>query len=434
LSVFQDIFSTVFAVSGVSSVIGAFNQQQVAAARLQAAYTRLSNAQSTGTIAQVNNAQKALNALINQTQNAGVSGAVTAASVQAAGAIRFIHAEIDAVREAVDAYEDYGRQIRTIQGITGSSARQAEQFENLAHIGGINNIQSVLEVIRLNNDFRTPRGKAAFQTIGITPDADPNSLETFNKVIAKLQGMQDGIKKTGLELDLFGVRGVRALQPFLNIYPDIADKARALDSNLEGGALQAVTHLQQNTELLGRTFLVDFIIPIVQKIIPALDLLVTGVEGVIGAFHKLDAATGGLASWVIIIAGIGAGVVAMTVAFANAVKVIELVRAAIIATSAAQAVLDALSGPAGWAALAVAGIVTVGAGAAYYSSQNNSATDAANTTNTAAQTMQNAANTMQDAVNTLRTWSSAAGDQIGQYLTPQQYAFIVEQRAQGAVG
>jgi hypothetical protein len=356
------------------------------------------------------------------------------AMVTATAAIAVIGAEIALVKEGIEEYGNLARQIRMVSGLTGASTRQAEQFVNLSAVAGVNPAQSARELMQMARTTNTPKGAAAMARLGVTPGA--NELDTFYKIIGSLSKMQDGVQKTRLEMDLFGARGVAALQPFLALQGDIIEASNELTAHLDGKTMAAIAHLQQNVGLLGETFTNNFVIPIAQKIVPALDWLITKIRWLINEFHKLDEALEGIPSLLTVFVGIGVAVgviVIGLIAWGTAIKAIIALQ---IIQAGWSAIIAALSGPAGWAALAVAGVVAAGVGISYYASKSGGdGKDAGKDIKDGADKFSGAVNAFGDAVNAhVNNWSKIAGGQLGSGFTEADYAFLAMQNAQGAIG
>lgn len=423
-------------MQGVSAVVQGFAAQQKAAQQYAAALGTVQQAQAGGTVSQIAAAHKALGNLVQNQQAAAQVSAVTGAAAASAGAIGFLRAEIGLVKESVDQYAEYAGSIRTIQQLTGASLAQSEQFRNLSKVAGVGDQQAIREVLALSKDLQSGKGRGALAQLGITPGAGENELVTFQKVVGALSKMEDGVRKTNIELQLFGARGVKSLLPFLNLQGDIIAKTATFSANLDGGAIASIQHLQQNFGVLGLAIQNDFVIPIVQKILPAIEWMIDGVEGIIKVWHDLDATTHGALSWAAVLLGVGAGVVAIVTAVNNGVKAFKELQIAIKAAAAAQALLDLLEGPSGWAVLGVAGVGIAG-GAYYLNNQSNSADGAGGTANKidgAADKFGNAVDRFGEAAaNAIKSWAGAGGGQIPSNFNEADYTFVRMRTAVGAI-
>lgn len=412
-----------FAAKGISSVISDFQRLEAETERLRQAEARFASSRTTSNFASLMTAQQNVAKIAAQE-----------AMVTATAAIAVIGAEIALVKEGIEEYGNLARQIRMVSGLTGASTRQAEQFVNLSAVAGVNPAQSARELMQMARTTNTPKGAAAMARLGVTPGA--NELDTFYKIIGSLSKMQDGVQKTRLEMDLFGARGVAALQPFLALQGDIIEASNELTAHLDGKTMAAIAHLQQNVGLLGETFTNNFVIPIAQKIVPALDWLITKIRWLINEFHKLDEALEGIPSLLTVFVGIGVAVgviVIGLIAWGTAIKAIIALQ---IIQAGWSAIIAALSGPAGWAALAVAGVVAAGVGISYYASKSGGdGKDAGKDIKDGADKFSGAVNAFGDAVNAhVNNWSKIAGGQLGSGFTEADYAFLAMQNAQGAIG
>jgi len=431
VSIQSDISELIFATRGVSNVIADYQRMENAAAHLQRLQEKAFAAPAGP---RGDAAQEALRAALRQAEQQGLQRAAQAASYAVSASISLIRTEIAWIEKAVEAYANYGQTIQTIASLSGASLATSEKFANTAKVVGMSSQQSIREVMRLSKDMESAQGRGALSKLGVNA-AGKDSLEVFTEATQKLSLMHDGARKTALEMQLFGGKLALSLQPFLHQSADIIAKTNELSAHIDGRAVAAINHFQQSSMLLGQTVLVDLVFPLAGKLLPIIDALITALQFIISVVHKVDEALHGAATWAIIFTGVALAAGSVAVSIAKITEVMKALQVVEKAEIVIQAVLDALKGPAGWVALGAAAAV---GGAAYYSSQQMGGSNDANATGG---DMKQAANSFQDsvkdfgaAVGNFKSWSGIGGNETPSGLSATDYAFLVMQGAQGAIG
>ena len=193
-----------------------------------------------------------------------------------------------------------------------------------------------------------------------------------------------------------------------------------------------VPALDRNKEYLGNA---DFARAFATELVPAIDEVVDGLIWMIKKFGELDKMTHGLLSWVLIFGGIALGITASVLALGKMIEVVKALQLLEKGEIVIQTMLDALKGPQGWVALGVAAAVGGATYYAYSQSQNDSsgAREAGNNIRQGAQTFRDSVQQFAAAMPT-SSWAQIAVNEIGQGMSAETYAFLCEQRSQGAVG
>jgi hypothetical protein len=132
---------------------------------------------------------------------------------------------------------------------------------------------------------------------------------------------------------------------------------------MSGPALQSARRMQVQTALLGATFMHGIVYPLARAVIPLL-LQVVGIGTfLIRIFMKLDSATGGWLSTVLVVTTVLTGIVLL---IRSLIGVYRAFNAILKVNAAIQAFITALQGPGGiakvLAATAVTGVI-IGSGA-----------------------------------------------------------------------
>ena len=431
MSVTSDICEMVFASKGVSQVIADYQRLENAEIRIQRLQARAAGVQVSP---QMRAQQQVQDAIRNQEQRA-VRQAAQEAVTSAELAVGVLKREYELVRSMTEAYVEYGREIQSVRSLTGASVRESEQFVNVARVAGLDAREMTKELAHVAEATRSGEGRAALSQIGVMPIEGESTVQLFGKISEALSRIPDGTRKATLEMQIFSARGLEGLQPLLNMAGDVRKRTLALRADLDGRAVNAITHFQQSSALLGQTVLVDVAYPIIEKLLPAFDSVVNVIQETITAYHALDKQFGGLLSWAVVVGGIATAFLSAVAAVAAFSKAIEALMAVEKVQIVVQAVMDALQGPKGWASIAAA--VAIG-GAAYIgvNSINNGGqgADSAKDVKGAATYFKNAATEFGRAVGQFKQWGAVAGSQAPPGITEADYAFLAQQNALGAIG
>ncbi len=423
MSTFEDVSRLIFASSGGAQVVAMFRLQELAALRYEASVERLQHAGTdTGRLSAF--------AAVRSAQMNVERAAWSQVAAIAAGAIGFLQTEIHMVEEAVEKYADYAKQVRMVQALTGGTLRQSEQLTNLGVIAGVHPERMAKLTEHLARSQSTGQGQAALSQIGVS--ASPgNEIDTLQKVIVKLGQMRAGANRTALEMKIVGERGVESLESILMLQGDIIARSNALNANLDAGTMQSIAHLQQNLSLLGQTVLVELIVPLAQKLVPAIDAVVTKIQQVVDGFAKLDKMSHGIAGYSAIFLAIAGAIGVATVASgALAAAYTVLIGQQGIQVTLAGA-LDALTG--NWVAIAAGAAIVTGGVIGF--NALNSGQGAAPQNQAATNRFADAADKFAKAVGQMtRGWNDVAGGGLPSNMTAADYAQLSAQRAAGLIG
>lgn len=430
MSLTSDISEIIFATRGVSNVIADYQRIATAEERLQMLQEKAYYAPAG---AQRDAAQQAVRDALRQSEQQGLRQAAQEAAYAVSGAVNLIKTEIHWVQEAIAAYTDYGKTIQAVASLSGASLQGSEKFTNMARVLGVSGQQEIREVMRLSKDMQSSKGRGALGQLGINP-VGKDTLQTFTEATQKLSQMKDSARKTALEMELFGGRLAVSLQPFLHQSADIIAKTDELSAHIDGRAVAAINHFQQSSNLLGQTILVDVVFPIISILLPAIDATINKLQEIIVVVHKMDEMFHGAFSWGAIVIGIALAAGGIAVAFVAAAKALKVLIALQWVENAALAVRDALSGPVGWAALAVAGVVAATVGVAAWTQHGADGDKTGSDLKESANSFSNSVRDFGASVANFKSWSGIGGSQTPSGLSETDFQFIQMQNMQGAIG
>lgn len=369
MSLVTDTLATAFSVVGVNQTVSAFQQVENAQRRLDEANSKAGAKPSGANKRAVHEAEISLAQLQER----------IAASV-ATATVSMLREIAQAAEEATKAYVDFGNQVMSIRDLTGATASQSAQAVTLFRAAGIKDAMQAREILQLSRDEFSGKGLSALSMLGISGNTQQNGLALFNQIADALQQLPPGIQKARIETDLFGMRGVAALGPLLRMTHEQRAAFEAL-SSVNESALEVVQQYDIAVALLGATWEQKVVFPIVSLVLPALVKLIAALTWAAGVFGVIQQATNGWAGFVIVLAAMSAGVGILIVALAA-------LSTTLIFQNTLLAIRAALSGPAGWTALAVAagvagigaiGMVTLGNAAHAHETSQNAHTSAMNT-------------------------------------------------------
>ena len=308
---------------------------------------------------------------------AATAGGLASINVHAAAAIKQISAAfnpimaaalmvrtlvnrfVEHIRGTFEAAIKRAREILNIQSLSGSNTKASATFAFSAAAAGLTDTQAVREIIQTARIPQRPQAVQAASKLGIRVNPQEGAVETFNKVLDALSKMQDGIKKTNIEFAMFGASGTRALQPILRMTAGQREAVNALGAAYTRQGAEAIESFEVSGRLLQETFDQRFVMPIMEKVLPALTALIDRVSLLIDWFSDLNDKSGGILAYVTIFTAI-AGAVWLVIGALTALNAKQVI------TNTLQAIWDALSG--NWGALAAAvavGGVAVGGAIAY---------------------------------------------------------------------
>jgi hypothetical protein len=416
----SDAISLVFSTSGVASVIGALNnvanaQDRVTLANIRAAKAAGKSGEYAALVARAT-AQRGQAATNFQSAVMGAAQAFTAIGHLVSG-----------VREAIDAYADFGRKVREVMQMTGSTSREAAFAVNLGRAAGIPDAKEIQEMLKVAKGFGATGGatQGALLRLGISgSDAAGGGVAVFNKVIDRLGAMQDGLRKTALEEQIFGVRGAVAMQDILALTKEQRQAVTELSDAYDGRGVAAAQRFQAGLAILGMTIEQKIVFPLAAKLIPTLQLVIGWIGKAATAFVSLDHMMGGyLGTLLLVVAAFSALAVAVVSVIALGKAFVGVLRSIAIG----EMLIDALQGPKGWAI--IAGAIAVVGGATYGMNRlMDSGGDTATNANTSATNANTAAlNLVNDNLSTYAGLPKGLG--FGDVL-----AIAQRQAALGAIG
>ena len=287
-----------------------------------------------------------------------LTGGIAALGVglSAAGIVGF-------AKGAIDAADD----LRDLSQQTGASVESLSRFQQMANMSGASIDDVGKAMVKLNRNMyeaaTTGKGPAAeaLQALGLSATDAAGRLipadEMMLKISDRFAQMQDGGKKVALTMDLMG-RGSANMVPMLN---EGRQAIAGLDSTMTTAFAGKADAYNDSLAALGAVFgqigmeIADQLLPYLSSAVDWLakvgigfrDWIVGNREPIRQTIETIATVGQALTPWVV---GIGAVV--------GAYKVLtEAVKAAAIA----QAILQGLSGPAGWAQLALAAGLTAAA-------------------------------------------------------------------------
>ena len=357
------IITTLFTVSGQQAVITATNQIAAAQLRLGAAQSRAVG--SFGTPGFANNAATAQTALqrLNQVQLQAAQN-LTMAALRQAAAIAAVGA---AAVLSADKLVKFGHAVMNIQALTGASGKDSVRAENLFRVSGVGDSQQLREIMRLGKAAFSEEGQSALSQIGVSISGN-NGLKMLDSIIDRLNGMQDGLRKTELEEKIFSARGAASLQPLLRMTKEQRSEIDRLSDSFDTNMLPSIQNFQATMAITGQEILQKFVFPIAQSVMPVLITLTGWISDAANAFNTLNTFAGGSI-------GVLLGIAAAALTLGKVVQVFMLMRKALMLYNVQLAIMDALTG--NWAALAAGAAAIVAGGIIYHQFQNDSNTPVA---------------------------------------------------------
>lgn len=353
MSLVTDVLATVFTITGVQTVANAFNTLQTAQEKLNKAQAASDAKPGSDKL------RKAFEDAQEAAEKAG--GAVVGSFIRPA--IAGMALLVSAIRDATEEYTKFGVAAMNLRDITGASGADSTKAETLFRGFGINDSQVMRDMLRLSRDTITPKGEQSLGQLGIDPKSGATGLALLGQVADALDKVKSGTAKAALETDLFGLRGVTALQPYLRAGKAARDQMADLSTVTEQN-LAVVQQWELANALLGATWEQKVVFPIMELVMPALVGLVGMLGSVIWFMGQVQQATGGWAGFAAVLLVVAGAVGALIVAwqFYN-------VTAAI--TAAWEAVKAAFMGNWGALAAGVAVATTIGVGVAGFGAWNN---------------------------------------------------------------
>ena len=304
----------------------------------------------------------AASAILKMTQSMAAVGAAVAGVAVAFGLVA------REIAIAIGEAEKFGKEILTIQHITGSTVSQATEFSNLFKVTGANGLHDILE---LTDKLKTAEGIGALSQLGIKLDTKASGLDTLAKVIEALRGVKDGVLKTQLEMRLFGLRGVEALQGILMMTDSQFNAVKRLSEYTDEAGLKAFNSFQVSVSLLGETILQGLVFPILSKVLPAFEWMIDRVTDFVNGLAKINKMTGGILGVALAFGAVAAGIIFAAAAMAAFAATSIGASIAVFTLDTATAIFDALVG--NWGAIAAAaaigGIVATIAGGGDWASK-----------------------------------------------------------------
>lgn len=357
MGVITDTLATFFSVSGVATLINAYQAVQAAETRLMNAQQAV-NATMAGTAARRRAVTNLNNALASASQAAAAAELATAGVIAGVG-VAALSTLTSGLREAISAYVEFGRQVSDIKDLTGASAKEAAQAAELFRVAGVKDATAVRDFIRLSKDFRTAQGNSGLLALGISPtNMNGDAMALFDQIANKLNAMQDGVRKTQIMEELFGARGATAMLPLLRMTEEQRHQVQALGDAFNSEGLAAIQEFTFASNLLGETLMVKVAYPIAQRLLPILTGLTNAVIGVLDAFGRINEATHGILGMALAFGAVGTAIGAIMIAIPPLI-------AALSSLAVVEAVVDAFAGQ--WqnlaAGLAIGAIAGIGLGA-----------------------------------------------------------------------
>ncbi len=347
----EDILLTTFAVRGLSTVVHAMQTAAAATDKVTQAQNVV-NAQIAAGNLQLS-ALRDLQAAIAVETAALAERTMLLAGVMAGVGLAAIRATVRGLHEAIDAFQEFGREVMNVRDLTGASADESVKAITRFKLAGISGTQEIREMLRLGKDAFSSQGLAALGRLGVSANPTQSGLEIMENIRRALNGMQDGLRKTMIMEEIFGARGAANLLPYLRLTDEQIAKSDELASLYNTRMLPAVQQLDFASSNLGQTIMARLVYPLAEKLIPALIWVVDKITIFVDFLGQLNAATGGALGLAAAFFTIAAGVAL----FIGAMKVLlPLLKADVIL----EAAMAALRG--NWKGLAIAGAVAVGAG------------------------------------------------------------------------
>jgi hypothetical protein len=345
VSAVTDILATVFVTQGVAQTVNSYATVENAQRRLAQAQERAYYAPSVGARNSLANAEAA--ALQSaQKQSLLTAGIVTSAFGVIAAA----------VKKATDEYSAFGTEVMNIRDLTGASARESARAASLFRVAGVSDMQAMRDILKLSKDAFSSQGASAMSMLGVPANTGQTGLALFNQIADALQKYPAGIQKAEIETELFGTKGVAALQGLLRMTSE--QRQAVLDlSDANDKSLATLQRFQFASALLGETIQQRIVYPIIEKLLPTILHVLDALTWLTNAFAAADRWSHGFL-------GVAAAIFAISIATVAAVSAFVQLAKALKLAAVWQAILDALSG--NWKNLAIGAAVAAGVGLSIY--------------------------------------------------------------------
>lgn len=329
-----DIVMTVFAVQGIGPLVSAYARLGNAQQQAVKAET-LYNAASAGSAAKDEARQKMLlaNRALLQSHAATLTANATAFA-----------ALVFAGERAVAALTNYGREMQNIKDITGATAQESARALAIFKTSGMSDITEVREMLKLNQAVFSSQGKAALSMLGVAPNPNQSGFQLMLEVVKALKTMPEGLRRTNLIEQIYGVRGAAAMLQMIRLTDEQIESSIRLADSFDTEMLPALQNYQAQVALLGQVWQMKVVFPIAQILIPILEKVV----GFAGAFFE---ATGQYGAIAVAVLGIAFAFTRVIASMRIASMMLMILRAnAVAAAAATTAATGATAGAAGGAA------------------------------------------------------------------------------------
>lgn len=390
--VINDTLMTVFAASGAGLVLNYCSQMATAQEKLAKAQMK---AALTNPLTHPGEFVSAASAV--KTAQMGLARSWVAGAGMVAGAVG-VYAM--AMKQMIDEYAKFSREVMTIKSLTGASSKDSVKAVLMGQVAGMSDTTEIREILRSGSAMFSSGGQGALAKLGIAANPNQSGLAVLNQIMDRLQDMPDSLRKTQIMEQIFGARGVAAMQPLLRLTKEQRGEIDNLSAAYDTGGLAAIQQYSAESALLGASFQQNIIFPIAQAIIPALTEMTQWISGLIGFFGWLNKASGnflaGFAGW----AGAAMAIVGVVSAINMLVNAFKL----LIASETIAALMAGDFSAIGRLTLgigAVAGVIG-GIDAMANSGQTKPEDTAANKMNKAADKMETTVNKMADAFDSLK--------------------------------
>lgn len=411
-----DVLSTIFKTSGVQTLVNSMTAAENATDRLANAQARLLKAQATGNQPSIDIAQRRFNIAARGLMRETFQDA----AVQAQPFLNVLKRIDDAASHAIDTFHKFGREVLDIQALTGASRNEASGAAGLLRAAGINDAGALKTLLGVGNAAFKGESAGALAMLGITPMAGQSSMQVLNQIIDRLSTLHDGLLKAHIETEIFGEGGAEALQPLLRMSHETREQIARFSEGLGAGA-ETAQKLDEASAKLSAGWQA-LTVRVGQPLAAALASIEDGMVAVLDVFDRFNKMTNGAGTWLIIFAGMAAGIVAGALAMTQLIEAFKALNAILKITITMQAALDALQGNAGYIAAAAA--IAIGG---YIVSQSGS--------RSSSEDFGHHVGTFGAAVNRFASNLDQFRSQIGPAsLTDADIARLSSEMAQGAVG
>jgi len=345
----------------------------------------------------------------------GYADKVSGVAMKIAGSLAGIFAVskiTGAVNDTINAIDDLAKSADRM----GVATEELQTFRLAADLAGISS-ESLTTAFRFSQRALSEAASGtkeyadSFQMLGLSTAAlrQMGAAEQFQAIVTALQKVTDQTDRTRLAMELFGRSGTQMLTFDA---ASMADAARTIDQM--GGAISRIdaAKVEAAQDAMTRTKAAVSILwaELTIKLAPAIEGLADKLTNLIAWFGGLDAGAVKAA----------AEMTAFAVAFGTVLwlipRVVAGVRAVVSALQAmatAQAITTALSGPAGWARLAIAAGVAAGAVGLVSEAFAGMSDQAGQTSGAAVRVADSVAGIDAEPLNELATAADGAGDALG---------------------